>query len=176
MSNHYQIHLEIEDDFLDQCNEEQLRAVVEATLRTCNQPHGSLTLAITHDELVHELNRTYRGVDAPTDVLSFASRERAEAGQQLVLPIELAAELAEYLGDIVIAFPYAVRQAARLQTALAAELRLLAVHGALHLLGYDHATPEEEATMWAVQETVLGIFGDRGLSQRIYPEESASHL
>jgi probable rRNA maturation factor len=172
MSN-YQVHLEIEDDFLGQCNERELRAVVEATLHACHQASGSLTLAITHDELVHKLNRTYRGVDAPTDVLSFANQEDNNAAAQLIVPTELAGEVAGYLGDLVIAFPYAMRQAARFQTEVASELRLLAVHGTLHLLGYDHATPEEETAMWAIQEAVLAIFGDHGLSHRTYAEEGA---
>ena len=60
----------------------------------------------------------------------------------------------------------AARQAERFGNSFAAELRLLTVHGVLHLLGYDHATLEEEAEMWALQEEILAPFGDRGLSQR----------
>jgi probable rRNA maturation factor len=60
-----------------------------------------------------------------------------------------------YLGDIVIACPYAARQAAALDRTLREELRLLVVHGVLHLLGYDHASAEEEAAMWARQRAIL---------------------
>ena len=63
--------------------------------------------------------------------------------------------MAAYLGDIVIALPFTRRQAAALNRPLIDELRLLAVHGVLHLLGYDHAEPEEEAVMWAKQDAIL---------------------
>jgi probable rRNA maturation factor len=63
--------------------------------------------------------------------------------------------MANYLGDIVIALPFTRRQAAALNRPLIDELRLLAVHGALHLLGYDHAEPGEEAIMWAKQDAIL---------------------
>ena len=78
--------------------------------------------------------------------------------------------MAAYLGDILIAFPYTVRQAARHGNAVDAELRLLAVHGTLHLLGYDHDTPEAEAVMWAIQEAMLGKFGDHGLSDKSHDD------
>ena len=122
---------------------------------------------VTSDEAVQQLNRDYRGVDAPTDVLSFAAQESSDEEPELVLPPEVAAELAAYLGDIVIAYPYAARQAARFGNSVAAELRLLTVHGVLHLLGYDHATPAEEAAMWAIQEQVLAAFGDAALARRV---------
>jgi probable rRNA maturation factor len=81
---------------------------------------GALTIAIVPDTRVHQLNRRYRRVDAPTDVLSFPSDERG------------------YLGDIVIAAGVARRQAGRAGHSLEHELRVLALHGLLHLLGYDH--------------------------------------
>jgi probable rRNA maturation factor len=60
-----------------------------------------------------------------------------------------------YLGDIIIALPYTQRQAERIGKPLRDELRLLAIHGTLHLLGYDHAAPDEEAAMWAKQDAIL---------------------
>src|SRR5690606_39966835 len=111
------------------------------------------------------------GMDAPTDVLSFASQEGQDEGAQandLALPPELAAELDRYLGDIIIAYPYTIQQAAHFGSTPAAELRLMVVHGVLHLLGDDHDSPEAEAEMWARQERVLAQFGDQGLSQRHY--------
>ena len=130
-----------------------------------------MTITITDDETVRTLNRQYRDVDAPTDVLSFASHDAGSAELEgFALPPELADELAAYLGDIVIAFPYATRQAGRYGNSVGAELRMLAVHGALHLLGHDHDTPAAEAAMWAVQDAVLGMFGDHGLSDRSYDE------
>ena len=81
---------------------------------------GSVTIAIVPDSRVRRLNRQYRRKDTPTDVLSFSSEERG------------------YLGDIVIAAGVARRQAREAGHSVPTELRILALHGLLHLLGYDH--------------------------------------
>lgn len=163
------ITVQVDEPFLDLVDEADLTNVLTQLLAHVARPTAALTLVVTDDESVQELNRDYRGVDAPTDVLSFAAQENAPSAPELAaLPPELAAEFAGYLGDVIIAYPYATRQAAYYQNSTAAELRLLAVHGVLHLLGYDHATPEEEATMWALQSTILAPFGDAHLSQRTY--------
>jgi probable rRNA maturation factor len=85
---------------------------------------GEVTLAVVSDARMRALNRTYRGVDAPTDVLSF--------------PAPPASRLAGHLGDVVIARGVARRQAAASAHAESTEWRVLALHGLLHLLGYDH--------------------------------------
>ena len=112
------------------------------------RPEGEVTLLVTDDEAVAAYNQEYRGVEGPTDVLSFAAQEPTPG-------FVSAPEMAAYLGDIVIALPFTRRQAAALNRPLIDELRLLAVHGVLHLLGYDHAEPEEEAIMWAKQDAIL---------------------
>ena len=168
MSSAYQINIELDDEFLDRLDIAQIVSAVETALRVGGQSAGAVTVAIVDDATIHQLNRDYRGVDAPTDVLSFASQGDEPSAQTLVVPPELAAELADYLGDIIIAYPYAEHQAARFHNSVAAELRLLAIHGTLHLLGYDHATPHEEAAMWALQDAALATFGDHGLSHRVY--------
>lgn len=111
-----------------------------------------VTLVISDDNGVRELNAQFRGVDSVTDVLSFPADP---------LPPELAGEVddAPYLGDIVIAYPYASTQAATLGHDAGDSLALLAVHGTLHLLGYDHDTPERRAEMWAAQERGLIALG-----------------
>src|SRR5690349_4531543 len=101
---------------------------------------ADLTIAITDDESITDLNRQYRGTDAPTDVLSFPMDATA-------MPVNNT-----YLGDLVIAYPYASAQAQREGHALPDSLTVLVVHGTLHLLGYDHDTPEHRADMWAAQE------------------------
>jgi probable rRNA maturation factor len=111
---------------------------------------SALTVVITTDEAVRALNQQHRNIDAPTDVLSFPADP---------LPAELAEDEASYLGDLVIAFPYASAQAKRENHDLGASLSLLVVHGTLHLLGFDHDTPENRAEMWAAQAKALQTLG-----------------
>lgn len=115
-------------------------------------PASEITIVVADDETVRKLNSEYRGVDSVTDVLSFPADP---------LPPELAGELddAPYLGDIVVAYPYATAQAAALGHDTADSLTLLIAHGTLHLLGYDHDTPERRAEMWAAQERALTALG-----------------
>lgn len=167
MAQAYQIDIQVDEEFAGLLDEQNLIAAISEVLHQAGKATAALTVVITDDDYVRELNRDYRGVDAPTDVLSFGSEAAEETSvPALAVPPELAAELADYLGDLVIAYPYAVRQAAHYQNSVAAELRLLVIHGVLHLLDYDHATPEEEAAMWAAQEAALAKFGDHTLSQR----------
>lgn len=163
------VNIEVDDAYASEIDAGDIARAVEKTLHRQGMHSAEVTVYITDDETVRDLNRQYRQIDAPTDVLSFASQESggADAGN-FVLPPELAAEMAAYLGDIVIAYPYAQRQAAGYNNPVASELRLLAVHGTLHLLGHDHDSPQSEAAMWAIQEEVLAEFGDTGLSHRSY--------
>ena len=108
---------------------------------------ADMTIVLTDDAQLHELNREYLGVDAPTDVLSFpASETDPETG-------------AQYLGDIVISIPRAMLQAQAGGHPLEAEVQLLVVHGTLHLLGHDQAEAEEKACMWQAQAEVMSRLG-----------------
>lgn len=106
---------------------------------------STLSIVIATDDFVQSLNSQFRGIDAPTDVLSFPADP---------LPIDIEGE-PPYLGDLVIAFPYAAVQAKHAGHALNDSLALLVVHGTLHLLGYDHDTSVNRAAMWASQEAAL---------------------
>lgn len=109
--------------------------------------NGDLTIVLTDDVQLHELNRDYLGIDAPTDVLSFpASETDPETGRR-------------YLGDILISVPRADEQAGIAGHAVEAEVQLLVVHGTLHLLGYEHAEAAEKARMWKAQADVLESLG-----------------
>lgn len=163
----FDIDVQIDDEYAPHVDGENLRAAAVATLIAGGVEDAEVAIVVTSDATVRQLNRDYRGVDAPTDVLSFAAQE-GDDRQELALPAELAAELDRYLGDIIIAYPYTMQQAGYFGSAPVAELRLMVVHGILHLLGDDHDTPEAEAEMWARQESVLAQFGDHGLSQRRY--------
>ena len=165
------IDLQIDDDLISLVDQADLKAVIAYTLQLCRRK-GELTLVVTDDATVQELNRDYRGINAPTDVLSFANQDVPSTADPPPaihgLPDEIASAMDSYLGDIIIAYPYATRQAEIYQNTVEAELRLLTVHGLLHLLGYDHGSIEEEAEMWAVQRDVLAHFGDTHLSNRVY--------
>jgi len=135
---------------------------------------GTVTLTLTDDEGIRELNREYRGLDKPTDVLSFPLTEPGEEEPEIVFAGEYEeteddagewtdAEEIEHpfdmLGDIVISVPRAASQAAEYGHSLERELGFLFVHGFLHLLGYDHENPEEERVMFAKQEQILAKAG-----------------
>ncbi len=108
---------------------------------------ADMTIVLTDDRQLHELNHQYLGVDAPTDVLSFpASETDPETGST-------------YLGDVVISIPRAAQQAQTAGHPLEAEVQLLVVHGTLHLLGHDHAEAEEKARMWEAQDKVMSRLG-----------------
>jgi len=151
-----ELDIQVAEAFADRVDVEDLARYVQRALALEGIEEGALTVVITDTDTVRELNRTYRGVDAATDVLSFALNE----GEAMMLPEEEP----PYLGDVIIAFPVAKEQAIQYGHSVQEELRLLAVHGVLHLLGYDHATPEEEAVMWARQAEILGreYVGPRG--------------
>lgn len=132
----------------------KLTEAAEGALRAAGrQGPAGMTLLITDDEQIRELNRRYRHVDATTDVLAFAFLEEGQGA--FVAP----AEEEPYLGDVIISLPQAERQAEAGGHSLLCELCLLAVHGTLHLLGHDHAEPAEKARMWALQRAVLADIG-----------------
>jgi len=129
---------------------ENLSDLERAGLQTLQQAGvrlSALTIVITDDAELHALNRRFLGIDVPTDVLSFPTDETdPDSGIR-------------YLGDILISYPRAVAQANAGNHPVRDELRLLVVHGVLHLLGYDHAEPDERARMWEFQGEVLKQLG-----------------
>jgi probable rRNA maturation factor len=145
------IDLQIDPAYQARVPNERLLQVIAAALRHEGADQGEVTVVVAHDDLLQQLNRDYRGIDEPTDVLSFAAQEEAEGEAVFVS----APDAQNYLGDVVISFPTAERQAAAVGHSVADELCLLTVHGVLHLLGYDHASPEEETDMWARQTQIL---------------------
>jgi probable rRNA maturation factor len=126
---------------------DRLQVVAETVLRHEGRA-GQLTLVLTDDEGIRQLNRDFLGRDRATDVLAFATQEESE-------PFVAAPEAETYLGDVIISYPRAVAQAEELGHPAHDELDLLVVHGVLHLLGYDHATEEEKTVMWSRQQAIL---------------------
>ena len=139
------ILVSIAETYVNAVSDERLAAVALRVLEAEGADACELSIAVTDDETVRALNREYAGEDAVTDVLSFSQRE----GEEFVAPPEGAPAL----GEVVIAYPQAERQAAG---PVEREIERLLVHGVLHLLGYDHAEREEARRMREREEALAG--------------------
>jgi len=148
----YDISVEVAARFRSVVDEAWLRVVVARVLAAEGASSADVGVVVTGDATVRDLNRRYRGEDAPTDVLSFAFGE--DAGE-FVLPPGKSSRL----GDVVISLPAARRQAKQARHSLERELALLLVHGLLHLLGYDHAAEVEERLMRSREDALLTSLG-----------------
>ena len=140
------IYIEAEFPFPENLIERAVNAALEheASQQSLD---SELSVVLADEARLHNLNRDYLGVDAPTDVLSFpASEMDPETG-------------ARYIGDILISVPRAQAQADAAGHPLEAEVQLLVVHGVLHLLGHDHAQAEEKSLMWKAQAEILEGLG-----------------
>ena len=135
--------------------QEALDAVRRAVL-TVGELYGvmdaEVSVTLTNDAHIHALNRDYRGVDRPTDVLSFALTESEE-------PEIFDAPGGVVLGDLVISLERAAAQAETYGHSFLRELSFLTVHGMLHLLGYDHIEEEERLEMEEEQRRVMDALG-----------------
>ncbi|WML30665.1 rRNA maturation RNase YbeY [Neobacillus sp. OS1-32] len=116
--------------------------------------HSEVSVTFVTNERIQEINREYRDKDAPTDVISFAMEEMGEGEVEV-----LGAGLPRVLGDIIISVPKAKEQAAEYGHSFARELGFLAVHGFLHLLGYDHMNEADEKEMFTLQKEILNEYG-----------------
>jgi probable rRNA maturation factor len=133
-------------------DQRQIAAHLRKALTALGRPRAEVSLSLVGDDEIRELNRQYRGVDAVTDVLSFAMEE----GEQMPgMPVEL-------LGDIVVSLDTAERQAAELcrqqqlsDYGLRQEVWFLATHGLLHLLGHDHQQPEAAEAMETLERQLM---------------------
>jgi probable rRNA maturation factor len=119
---------------------------------------GEVSLTFTNDEEIHQLNREYRGIDRPTDVLSFAMQEDGVEELDIIFEVESEDEadpISGMLGDIIISVDTAEAQSEEYGHSLEREIGFLFVHGFLHLVGYDHQDDATEAEMTAKQEAIL---------------------
>jgi probable rRNA maturation factor len=128
-----------------------------AVSRALQLTHMELSIVLTKDDTLRLLNRTYRNLDRPTDVLAFAMRE-GEAGH-------LHGDL---LGDVVVSVETARAQAARAGRGVLEEVTMLMVHGTLHLLGWDHDTRPKEAKMRAETERLCRLATLRASPSRTF--------
>lgn len=125
---------------------------VECTLLHFALPRPSVNIVISDDEELQALNKQWRGLDRPTDVLSFAEQEGA--------PLTSLSPKT-FLGDIIISAERATAQGRDLGHGTVREMTFLVVHGLLHLLGYDHMEPEEEWEMLAMQREIMEEIGEQ---------------
>ena len=138
-----------EDQALTKEEEEGIRRACQTALEMENA-QGDITVLVAGAEHIRALNRDFRQVDRVTNVLTFPSFE----GETVLGTPE------GYLGDIMICRSRAVEQAEEYGHSLSRELAFLAVHGTLHILGYDHMVPEEEQVMRARQRDILERIGE----------------
>ena len=171
-----EIDITVDGPFRAQVPETWLCSAVEAALRVA-LPEGNecqVSLVITDDEAVRRLNRDYRGLDEVTDVLSFSASNpghwegeggpidgRRSPGQGIKGEAENESPFVYPpgepvpLGDVVICYPQAQRQATERGVPVDREMALLIVHGVLHLVGHDHLEPDEESDMQAKEQSAL---------------------
>ncbi len=138
------INLQIETPYNPWIDQQSLLACARQVIARENP--GSeieLTLVVTSDETLRDLNSQHLGIDSPTDVLAFPADEFDPDTQMT------------YIGDVIISFPRAQAQAETAGHPAQNELCLLVVHGILHLVGYDHDTDENKAAMWKTQAEIL---------------------
>ncbi|HAM81345.1 rRNA maturation RNase YbeY [Ornithinibacillus bavariensis] len=114
---------------------------------------AEVSVTFVTNEEIKEINRDYRNLDKPTDVISFALEESVEGEMAII-----GEDLPVVLGDIIISVERAEEQAKDYNHSFERELGFLAVHGFLHLLGYDHMTKEDEKIMFGKQEEILGEY------------------
>ncbi len=136
------VEIRVHARFSSRVNPARLTHIARRTLRT-EQANADLTIYVTTDAEIRSLNRKFHAKNMTTDVLSFPAEE-------------LRSSKRPYIGDVVISYDHARAQAAAARWHIGDELDLLAVHGILHLLGYDDLTSRKRARMWKRQEEILG--------------------
>ena len=131
---------------------ENVKAAAEMVGKLYGVENGEVSVTLTNNEYIHTLNKQYRGIDRPTDVLSFALNESEEPEIDGGMDVNV-------LGDLIISVERAEEQAADFGHSVRREMAFLTVHGMLHLLGYDHIEDEEREEMEAEQRFVMEKLG-----------------
>jgi probable rRNA maturation factor len=148
-------------DFLDETNQvtdEQINEIEKvlnfAAAKLAIEDGSEVSVTFVTNEKIREINREYRNKDSVTDVISFALEELGEGEVELI-----GADIPRILGDIIISIAKAKEQADEYGHSFMREFGFLAVHGFLHLLGYDHMTEEDEHEMFTLQKEILDEYG-----------------
>ena len=145
-----QLTTEPEDLIVSEAKTALVKRTVETVARLYDFPETEVSILLTNDEYICQLNREYRGIDRPTDVLSFALAESDEPAVR-----NLSGDEPRSLGDIIISLDKVCEQAAKYGHSEERELAFLTVHGMLHLLGYDHIEENERLEMENEQRIVM---------------------
>jgi len=132
-----------------------IRARAEAMLRALRLEEAELSILLCDDATIRTLNRAWRGLDRPTDVLAFPLEEPAPVGRRAPGGAPRA------LGDVVVSVDTARRQAAADDRRIASRVVFLLAHGLLHLMGHDHRDPEETRRMNAMTDVLVSAAGKR---------------
>ena len=149
------VEIEIKNVQTKGIEEKIIKDVVKCVLKQEKIKHTvDVYITLTNNEEIHAVNKEYRDVDRPTDVLSFPMYEREEIE---LLKSKKQDDVEEILGDIIISIPKVIEQAEEYGHSYERELAYLTTHGMLHLLGYDHMIEEEKKEMREHEETVLSI-------------------
>ncbi|MCM3002528.1 rRNA maturation RNase YbeY [Priestia koreensis] len=148
-------------DFIDETNEvtDDMTKTIEGLLGLAAKKEEvaddtEVSVTFVDNERIQEINREYRDKDKPTDVISFALEEMGEGELEII-----GEDMPRVLGDIIISIPRTKEQAEEYGHSFTRELGFLAVHGFLHLLGYDHETTEDEQEMFSKQRVILDEYG-----------------
>ncbi|MBM7569629.1 rRNA maturation RNase YbeY [Aquibacillus albus] len=151
------MHIDFHDE-TKKVTEEYIDMVQRLISFAANQenitPEAEISISFVDNNEIQIINRNYRQIDKPTDVISFALEEKGEGEMEIV-----GGDLPVILGDIVISVDKAEEQAKEYNHSFQRELGFLALHGFLHLLGYDHMNEIDEKQMFQRQEDILNEFG-----------------
>lgn len=126
-----------------------LKGLLDYALKYLKIDNAEFNIIIIDNERIHEMNKEYRGVDRETDVITFALEDHKDVEFEDV----------RILGDVYISIDKAKSQAEEYGHSLKREISFLAIHGLLHLLGYDHMNPEDEKIMFGLQDEILDSYG-----------------
>jgi probable rRNA maturation factor len=147
-----QIGIHVEEEFRGLVDGGWIKKIARQILKAEGvAPPYEVSVVFTDSDTVKQLNRDYRGVDNPTDVLAFHMLPQKGADDSFALPPDGVTRL----GEVIISYPQAVEQAREQGHSTEKELALLVIHGILHLLGYDHEEPKEESEMREKERELL---------------------
>ena len=153
---------EVFNETNEQVDIKDIESLLEKSIKFLNIENAMFNIIIIDDERIHSINKEYRGIDRPTDVISFALEDSDKVeGMEI-----------RVLGDIYVSIETARRQAYEYFNTEKEELRFLIIHGLLHLLGYDHMKPEDEKEMMSLEEEVLINYDPERKSRKNRGEET----